>query len=730
MTLRRRAQALSALFLLISSSVFAGSATLDDYAAANANNTVRALSGSAVLMTDGQPSPGNDGVNDTSYMRLVPNSASQTGFVTNNVTIGGNGNRVLIDFDVRCMNGTATPADGMGIALLNVANHGLTGVVTWPTGEVPSVAGSLGIGLGVYNGGGGGTTMKIYFNSAQVGTDVILSAAPFSYNLYKGTGKTNQFAYDHFNIDVNLAAATLSVTITPNGQAAIPVLTNSPVPGMTPYRWRMGFGARTGGSNAIFDIDNLNARGPTPPTITAPVSLTVAEDAAPQAFTLAVTDPEGGPFTYVVTGPSNGILGGTAPNLTYKPNANYFGADSITVVATDTDGFSSAPFTIPITVTPVNDGPPVANPDSATTTDGQFVTVAVLANDTIVDLPYTMVITTAPKNGTTVINGNNTISYVPTPGFAGVDTFTYRLTDFDGETATAVVTITVSAIPPSIGSPLQVNAISTLLFSYTIVATGTQPVVFTAAPLPPGVTLVGATLQGFIPPGSYAVTLAATNSTGTDIKTLVINSTAVLPATDTDGDGFPDELEVAVGSSPVDPFSTPMTVLKNAAGTAPIGAIAGYQQAKPFFLNRSGLSLRLNFNSKSPFRDSISLTGSLPLAAAFPAQSQNVAVFVGGAGVYGVLNDRGQYTNKTNTVKVKVGRGSTTLAGRNAPFSAKLKGDYAGYFTDEGYVNANIQKAASSVVVYVIVGSNYFSATAQTSYSARLGKSGSARSAR
>jgi len=129
--LKPRHAFLTLVTLLLNIAAFAGSSTLDDYAAANANNTTRALSGNAILMTDGQPSAGNDGVNDTSYMRLVPNAGSQAGFCTNNVTIGGNGNRVIIDFDVRCMNGTATPADGMGIALLNVANHGLVGAVTW-----------------------------------------------------------------------------------------------------------------------------------------------------------------------------------------------------------------------------------------------------------------------------------------------------------------------------------------------------------------------------------------------------------------------------------------------------------------------------------------------------------------------------------------------------------------------------------------------------------------------
>jgi hypothetical protein len=170
-----------ALLLVLSSiSVFGGTATVDDYAAVNAGNTVRALTGNATVATDGQATPGNDATNDTSYLRIVTNTGSVSGFATSNVSVTGSSTRVLIDFDVRCMNGTATPADGMSIALLNVLNHNTTGVIQWAPGETPSVAGSLGIGFNVYNGGAGGTQVNVYYDSAVVGTAVTTSGAPFN----------------------------------------------------------------------------------------------------------------------------------------------------------------------------------------------------------------------------------------------------------------------------------------------------------------------------------------------------------------------------------------------------------------------------------------------------------------------------------------------------------------------------------------------------------------------
>ena len=79
------------------------------------------------------------------------------------------------------------------------------------------------------------------------------------------------------------------------------------------------------------------------------------DEDAPGAIVLSGSDAEGEPLSYsVVTAPAHGTLSGTAPNLTYTPNANYFGPDSFSFKAND--GLAdSAPANVPITVTSVND---------------------------------------------------------------------------------------------------------------------------------------------------------------------------------------------------------------------------------------------------------------------------------------------------------------------------------------------------------------------------------------
>lgn len=79
----------------------------------------------------------------------------------------------------------------------------------------------------------------------------------------------------------------------------------------------------------------------------------------PFAITLSGTDPDGDAIVgwNVSTPPAHGQLTGTAPDLTYTPDADYFGADSFSYRVTDSRGGISAPATVSITITPVNDGP-------------------------------------------------------------------------------------------------------------------------------------------------------------------------------------------------------------------------------------------------------------------------------------------------------------------------------------------------------------------------------------
>ncbi|HPF80279.1 ExeM/NucH family extracellular endonuclease [Nostocoides australiense] len=92
------------------------------------------------------------------------------------------------------------------------------------------------------------------------------------------------------------------------------------------------------------------------PPVANDQSVTTPED-TPVGITLTGSDPESDPLTYTVTsGPSHGTLSGTAPDLTYTPDPNYNGPDSFTFTVSDGES-TSAPATVSINVTAVNDAP-------------------------------------------------------------------------------------------------------------------------------------------------------------------------------------------------------------------------------------------------------------------------------------------------------------------------------------------------------------------------------------
>ena len=97
---------------------------------------------------------------------------------------------------------------------------------------------------------------------------------------------------------------------------------------------------------------------------------------------------------------------------------------------------------------------PVAQDDNATT-DGSEVTIDVLGNDTDADSdPLSLITTTQPTNGTVAI-ANGQLVYTPNQGFVGTDSFTYTISDGNGQTATATVQVDVAAMPePDLGITL------------------------------------------------------------------------------------------------------------------------------------------------------------------------------------------------------------------------------------------------------------------------------------
>lgn len=150
----------------------------------------------------------------------------------------------------------------------------------------------------------------------------------------------------------------------------------------------------------------------------------------------------------LVSGPSRGSLS-LAPDgsFGYTPSGNFHGSDSFTYRAVG-DGRASATATVTLTVASVNDAP-VAVADAYETNEDTALTVSasgVLANDVDVDGDaLSAVLVSGTAHGTLTLNANGTFVYTPLAGFAGRDSFTYRVSDGTLLSGPVTVTLTVTS---------------------------------------------------------------------------------------------------------------------------------------------------------------------------------------------------------------------------------------------------------------------------------------------
>lgn len=130
--------------------------------------------------------------------------------------------------------------------------------------------------------------------------------------------------------------------------------------------------------------------------------------------------------------------------IDYTPDADFSGTDFFTYTVSDGDTTSSV--WVQVTVNPANDAP-VANTDAVTSDEDSPITFDVLGNDSDIDGDtLSVTATTSPANGTVVDNGDGTLTYTPDADFNGSDSFTYDISDGNGENATGTVNVTIDAV--------------------------------------------------------------------------------------------------------------------------------------------------------------------------------------------------------------------------------------------------------------------------------------------
>jgi len=126
----------------------------------------------------------------------------------------------------------------------------------------------------------------------------------------------------------------------------------------------------------------------------------------------------------------------------YFPDDNFNGNDSFIYEVSDGELTDTA--TVTLIVKPVKDAPVAVN-DSVSTLQDTPIIINVLENDSDVDDEVLAISNVGNAvNGSIKKNNDNTITYIPNTGFSGNDSFSYTISDSNGETATATVSIAVA----------------------------------------------------------------------------------------------------------------------------------------------------------------------------------------------------------------------------------------------------------------------------------------------
>ena len=158
-------------------------------------------------------------------------------------------------------------------------------------------------------------------------------------------------------------------------------------------------------------------------------------------ITLIGDDVDGDTLSYtVISNPAHGTLTGTAPDLTYTPDANYHGSDSFAFKVND-GTVDSATATVSITIASVNDAPK-ANSQSKSIEENTPVNITLTGSDIDGDgLSFRK--TSDPLHGTLSGAAPN-ITYTPETDYVGDDSFTFVANDGTEDSTPATVTITIN----------------------------------------------------------------------------------------------------------------------------------------------------------------------------------------------------------------------------------------------------------------------------------------------
>ena len=260
-------------------------------------------------------------------------------------------------------------------------------------------------------------------------------------------------------VAIVLPAVAAGGTLAGNGQPAGGIVAVDPAgQGLTYTPWDGFLGVDAFAYAVSLAGTGAPAEGRVLVTVAVPNAAPIANDDAastrPGAAVLVPvlandSDPDGDPLSLaavVMSGHGTVAVDADQRRLRYVPQTGFVGRDSFAYTISDGRG-GAATATVSVAVEAADRAPVVRN-DAAEAVAGAPVTVPVLANDNDPDGDRLgLVALGLPRRGALAVNPDQSVTYTPAAGFAGIDEFTYTTGDGWGGTATARVEVTVEPPP-------------------------------------------------------------------------------------------------------------------------------------------------------------------------------------------------------------------------------------------------------------------------------------------
>ena len=381
------------------------------------------------------------------------------------------------------------------IAISTPPANGSAALVGTTVTYTPGVGFSGGDSFRYTANGPGGTSLP----SPPVNITV-LPAAPSVAARAVAVGFATQTAID-LTAQISGAVTSIAVVTLPASGSIVSVvgnvvtyLPNTGFAGTDTFTYRA---TGPGGTSAVATVTITVTSAP-PPIATGATALVTFN--TPKAIDLTAQISGFFSSIAVATPPANGTIVSVVGNVvTYSPKAGYVGNDSFTFTATGPGG-TSAPATLSLTV---------AAPPAPTAADRAvsvlFNTVATInLAAQISGVVTSITVVTAPLHGTISLAGN-VVSYTPTAGYFGDDSFTYTATGPGGVSSPATVSITVGTLAPTAGAfkmIVPLNTSTTMDLAPFITGSGVSGIVVTAGPRH-GTARVNGTKLTFTPATDY-----------------------------------------------------------------------------------------------------------------------------------------------------------------------------------------------------------------------------------